>query len=126
MPVLVTYKGAMVSLSVTKAPIFPPLQFTSNLCAELTECVVAPINTFPSFVILIFSDQVIVESALSDDRDVRRSRRRRYKEAEEVKCPQLLTVAGSRAWKNLVYQNINSASGRPDDKALEWAMEVED
>ena len=33
---------------------------------------------------------------------------------------------GFRAWKNTVYQNINVASGRPDSKALEWAMQVED
>ena len=31
-----------------------------------------------------------------------------------------------RSWKNIVYQNINVASGRSDPKALEWAMQVED
>ena len=43
-----------------------------------------------------------------------------------MKLPALPTAAQYRAWRNLVYQSINTASGRPDDKALAWAREVED
>ena len=31
-----------------------------------------------------------------------------------------------QAWKNTVYQNLNAASGRPDDEVLIWARQAED
>ena len=40
--------------------------------------------------------------------------------------PALPSVAGFRAWKLAVYQNVNAASGREDDLALKWARQVED
>ena len=43
-----------------------------------------------------------------------------------MKCGSLPTPAQYRAWKNTVFQNINAASGRPDDEALKWALECED
>ena len=35
-------------------------------------------------------------------------------------------AARYRAWMNTILNNINSASGRPDDKCLQWAMQVND
>ena len=52
-------------------------------------------------------------------------RKSKYKE-EELKIPPLPEYARVRAWKNTVFQNINTASGRPDDKALAWAMTADD
>ena len=40
--------------------------------------------------------------------------------------PVLPSVAGFRAWKLAVYQNVNAASGREDDLALKWARQAED
>ena len=57
---------------------------------------------------------------------LREFRKRKWKEADEVKCLPLPTVPQFRAWKNVLYQNINTASGRPDDKALAWARQAED
>ena len=52
--------------------------------------------------------------------------KRRLREADEVKGKELPSAAGYRAWKNLLFQNVNTASGRVDDKALEWVRQVED
>ena len=61
------------------------------------------------------------------DGSVRRSRRsKRYKVADEIKCGNLPAPAQFRAWKNTILQNINAASGRPDDDALQWALKCED
>ena len=57
---------------------------------------------------------------------LREFRKRKWKEADEVKCLPLPTVPQFRAWKNVLYQNMNTASGRPDDKALAWARQAED
>ena len=45
----------------------------------------------------------------------------KIREADEVKLLPYPLIPGFRAWKNTVYQRITAASGRPDDKALEWA-----
>ncbi len=50
----------------------------------------------------------------------------KYKIDEAFKFNSMPTVATQvRAWKNSVYSTVNSASGRPDDKALVWVMKVE-
>ncbi|MDP7544528.1 MAG: hypothetical protein QGG31_02035, partial [Anaerolineales bacterium] len=49
----------------------------------------------------------------------------KVKESSEVKVPVLPTANQFRAWKHTVYQNVNAASGRHDDKALEWIRECE-
>ena len=53
------------------------------------------------------------------------ARRDRVKENAEVKVPNLPSANQFRAWKHTVYQNVNAASGRRDDKALEWIRECE-
>ena len=50
----------------------------------------------------------------------------RINKLDEVKCTALPTVSQYRAWRNLLYQSTNTTSGRPDDKALLWARDVED
>ena len=35
-------------------------------------------------------------------------------------------AARYRAWMNTILNNINAASGRPDDKCLQWAMQAID
>ena len=50
--------------------------------------------------------------------------RSRCKEHDEIKGPGLPSVPGWRTWINTILQNINTASGRPDDKALIWAHRV--
>ena len=52
-------------------------------------------------------------------------RRKGHKVADEVKTGNLPTPAQFRAWKNTLFQNVNAASGRMDDKALEWVMKTE-
>ena len=52
-------------------------------------------------------------------------RNKKYKVSDEVKIGHLPTPAQFRAWKNTLYQNVNSASGRYDDQAIKWVMEVE-
>ena len=49
----------------------------------------------------------------------------KFKVAETVLVPKLPLTPQFRSWKNAVYQNINSASGRNDDEALTWAMQAE-
>ena len=50
--------------------------------------------------------------------------RRRYKETDEVRVPQLPTANQFRAWKSAVYHAVNACSGRPDDKAIAWMLET--
>ena len=52
--------------------------------------------------------------------------RRKLREADEVKVLALPSVAGFRAWKLALYQNVNVASGREDDLALKWVRQAED
>ena len=52
--------------------------------------------------------------------------RPKIREADDIKFPKLPPIPAYRAWKNLVYQGVNAASGRPDDKAMRWAMQSED
>ena len=53
------------------------------------------------------------------------SSRRKIKEAEHVSVPPLPKANAMRAWRNTVYQNVNSASGRPDDRTISWIRAVE-
>jgi hypothetical protein len=57
---------------------------------------------------------------------IRHLRKKKFKEADEIKVQALPGAAGFRAWKNLTYAELNKASGRPDDKVLAWPREVED
>ena len=50
----------------------------------------------------------------------------KYKVADEVRMGQMPTAAQYRGWRNVAYENINAASGRPDDKALIWALRADD
>jgi len=50
--------------------------------------------------------------------------RRRYKETDEVRVPQLPTANQLRAWKSAVYHAVNACSGRADDKAIAWMLET--
>ena len=52
-------------------------------------------------------------------------KKNRYKEGEHCKIDAVPGGAGFLAWKNVTYQNINTCSVRPDDKALVWARELE-
>ena len=52
--------------------------------------------------------------------------RNKIKEADDIKIQKLPSMPAYRAWKNLAYQSINTVSGRPDDKAMRWAMQSED
>ena len=61
------------------------------------------------------------------DRELRRiHHKKKYKEADTIRFPNWPSAPGFRAYKNVVYQEINTASGRPDDKAMRWARELED
>ena len=46
--------------------------------------------------------------------------------ADEVKVPNLPSPGQFRAWKNTVFQNVNVAAQRDDDKALVWVSQVDD
>ena len=59
------------------------------------------------------------------DRELRKIHKKKYKEADHIKFPNWPSAPGFRAYKNIVYQKINTASGRPDDKAMCWAREAE-
>ena len=50
--------------------------------------------------------------------------RRKYKETDEIRIPQLPTANQFRAWKSSVYHAVNACSGRPDDKAVAWMLET--
>ena len=50
--------------------------------------------------------------------------RRKYKDTDEVRVPQLPTANQFRAWKSSVYHAVNACSGRPDDKAVAWMLET--
>ena len=52
--------------------------------------------------------------------------RSKHKEADDIKIRGLPAIPAFRAWKNLAYQSINAASGRPDDDAMKWAMQSEE
>ena len=52
--------------------------------------------------------------------------RPKIRESDDIKFPKLPAIPAYRAWKNLVYQSVNAASGRPDDKAMRWVMQSED
>ena len=51
-------------------------------------------------------------------------RERKKKEADTVNLPQFPEPHQFRTWKNCVYQNIDVASGRTDDKAIRWVKRV--
>jgi len=72
------------------------------------------------------SDWGSAHSGVSQAALLRRLAKSKYKEADEVKCLALPTAPAYRGWKNVFYQNVNTASGRPDDQALCWAREAED
>ena len=60
-------------------------------------------------------------------RALRRSRRdakKRYYKEKEFKCPPIPEAGRYRAWMNTVQQNAAVASGRPDDKAIEWIQQA--
>ena len=44
---------------------------------------------------------------------------------DEVKLGQLPTLAGYDAWRNVIFQNVDLASRREDNKAMLWIQEVE-
>ena len=43
-----------------------------------------------------------------------------------MKVPNLPSAGQFRAWKNTVFQNVNVAAQRDDDKALVWVSRVDD
>ncbi len=53
------------------------------------------------------------------------SKRKRGKDADEIKLPPLPEGNQFRAWKTAVYQSVLQASGREDDRVLLWIREVE-
>ena len=46
----------------------------------------------------------------------------KIKEADDIEIPKSHSIPAYRARKNLAYKSINTASSRPDDKAMRWAM----
>ncbi|MCP4240798.1 MAG: hypothetical protein GY772_09590, partial [bacterium] len=66
------------------------------------------------------------EDARTRSRLRRSLRNKKYKEAEEVKVPPLPNASQYRAWLIAVLQNLVAAAGRPDEKVIAWAREVED
>ena len=54
------------------------------------------------------------------------AKRDKAKEASEIKLPGLPTANQFRGWKNTAYQNVNSASGRADDKTVAWLRATDD
>ena len=65
-------------------------------------------------------------SSSESSRRRKKKKKNRAKVADTVHIPSLPKAGEFRAWKNLVYLNINSASGREDDYALDWAQQLED
>ena len=46
--------------------------------------------------------------------------------AEDIRIPNLPSAGQLKAWKYTVFQNVNIAAQRDDDKALEWVSRVGD
>ena len=46
--------------------------------------------------------------------------------AEDIRIPNLPAAGQFQAWKYIVFQSVNIAAQRDDDKALEWVSRVDD